>query len=49
MSQMWDIPRARTAIRAFPEDVRRELGKVIFDLQKGGSAGFIRRGPVRPR
>jgi len=28
-------PKARDAIRKFPEDVRRELGKVIFDLQKG--------------
>ena len=28
-------PKARDAIRAFPEDVRREFGKVIFDLQKG--------------
>ncbi len=28
-------PRAREAIREFPEDVRREFGKVIFDLQKG--------------
>jgi len=28
-------PKARDAIREFPEDVRRELGKVIFDLQKG--------------
>ena len=28
-------PKARVAIRAFPEDVRRELGKIIFDLQKG--------------
>ena len=27
--------RARAAIRDFPEGVRRELGKVIFDLQKG--------------
>jgi len=26
---------ARAAIRLFPEDVRRELGKAIFDLQKG--------------
>jgi len=26
---------ARDAIRTFPEDVRRECGKVIFDLQKG--------------
>ena len=28
-------PKARVALRSFPEDVRRELGKVIFDLQKG--------------
>ena len=28
-------PKARDAIRIFPEDVRREFGKVIFDLQKG--------------
>jgi phage-related protein len=28
-------PKARDAIRVFPEDVRRELGKIIFDLQKG--------------
>lgn len=27
--------KARVAIRGFPEDVRRELGKAIFDLQKG--------------
>jgi hypothetical protein len=27
-------PKARDAIRKFPEDVRREIGKVIFDLQK---------------
>ena len=28
-------PKARDAIRDFPEDVRREFGKAIFDLQKG--------------
>ena len=28
-------PKARSAIRDFPSDVRRELGKAIFDLQKG--------------
>ena len=28
-------PAALTAIRSFPEDVRLELGKAIFDLQKG--------------
>ena len=27
-------PKARDTIREFPEDVRREFGKVIFDLQK---------------
>lgn len=27
--------KARAAIRSFPEGVRRELGKAIFDLQKG--------------
>jgi phage-related protein len=26
---------AREAIRLFPKDVRRELGKAVFDLQKG--------------
>jgi len=28
-------PKARDSIRDFPEDVRREFGKAIFDLQKG--------------
>ena len=28
-------PKARDAIRKFPEELRREFGKVIFDLQKG--------------
>ena len=28
-------PKVREILRAFPEDVRRELGKIIFDLQKG--------------
>jgi phage-related protein len=28
-------PKAQDVIRDFPEDVRRELGKVILDLQKG--------------
>jgi hypothetical protein len=31
-------PKARDAIGEFPEDVRREFGKVIFDLQKGREA-----------
>ena len=28
-------PQARDTIRSFPTDVRRELGKAIFDLQAG--------------
>ena len=28
-------PGASAAIRYFPKDVRRELGKAIYDLQKG--------------
>ena len=28
-------PAASAAIRAFPEDVRQELGKAIYDFQKG--------------
>lgn len=28
-------PAAFTAIRLFPDEVRRELGKAIFDLQRG--------------
>ena len=27
--------KAREALQEFPEDVRREIGKAIFDLQKG--------------
>jgi phage-related protein len=33
-------PAARAAIRSFPDDVRRELGKAIFDLQKGEILGM---------
>ena len=28
-------PKARVALKSFPEEVRREFGKAIFDLQKG--------------
>lgn len=44
MSQFWDSahvkpayfhPAALEAIRAFPEDVQRAFGKVIYDLQLG--------------
>ena len=30
-------PKARDTIRDFPNDVRRELGKAIFDLQAGAN------------
>lgn len=33
-------PRVRQDIRAFPENVGREFGKAIFDLQKGNSLGM---------
>ena len=28
-------PKVKAILREFPEDVKRELGKAIFDLQKG--------------
>ncbi len=31
---------ARSVIREFPEEIRRELGKAIFDLQKGEKLGM---------
>jgi phage-related protein len=33
-------PAAIVAIRSFPADVRRELGKAIFELQKGVALGM---------
>lgn len=30
-------PKARATLKHFPEEVRRELGKAIFDLQKGNT------------
>ena len=33
-------PKARFAIQEFPNEVRRELGKAIFDLQKGNKLGM---------
>jgi phage-related protein len=33
-------PAAIAAIRLFPESVRKELGKAIFDLQKGELLGM---------
>ena len=32
--------KAKDEIRNFPEDVRREIGKAIFDLQNGRSIGM---------
>jgi phage-related protein len=49
MSQIWDTrevraaifhPAALEAIRSFPEEVRGELGKAIFDLQRGELLGM---------
>jgi phage-related protein len=40
-------PRARAAIREFPENVKRELGKAIFDLQKGERLGMPLSKPMR--
>jgi phage-related protein len=33
-------PKARGEIKAFPEEVRKELGKAILDLQKGHTLGM---------
>lgn len=33
-------PEALVTIRGFPDDVRRELGKVIYDLQRGERLGM---------
>ena len=33
-------PKARAVLQEFPEEVRRELGKAIFDLQKGERLGM---------
>jgi phage-related protein len=33
-------PKARDIIRGFPRELRRELGKVIFDLQVGAKLGM---------
>ncbi|MBA3766328.1 MAG: type II toxin-antitoxin system RelE/ParE family toxin [Acidobacteria bacterium] len=39
-------PKARDAIRDFPENVRREFGKVIFDLQKGAKLAMPLSRPI---
>ena len=33
-------PQAREVIKTFPTEVRKELGKAIFDLQKGYTLGM---------
>src|SRR5215510_14839580 len=33
-------PKAREVIKTFPKGVRKELGKAIFDLQKGHTLGM---------
>ena len=33
-------PKAREVIKTFPTEVRKELGKAIFDLQKGYTLGM---------
>ena len=39
-------PRAREVIKIFPEEVRKELGKAILDLQKGHALGMPLSRPV---
>ncbi len=41
-------PKARVALKRFPEGVRRELGKAIFDLQKGEKLSMPLSRPVPP-
>ena len=40
-------PKARAAIQEFPEEIRRELGKAIFDLQKGAVLHLPLSRPMR--
>ena len=39
-------PKARTEIRAFPEEIRKEIGKAILDLQKGHSLSMPLSRPI---
>jgi phage-related protein len=39
-------PKARDAIRGFPEVVRWEFGKAIFDLQKGAKLAMPLSRPI---
>jgi phage-related protein len=39
-------PAAIATIRSFPAEVRRELGKAIFDLQRGEALGMPLNRPM---
>ena len=39
-------PKARAVLRSFPDDVRREIGKTIFDLQKGAKLSMPLSRPI---
>lgn len=39
-------PKVREILRGFPEEVRRELGKIIFDLQKGAKLSMPLSKPI---
>ena len=47
MKQAVFHPKARATIREFPDDVKRELGKAIFDLQKGEKLGMPLSKPMK--
>jgi phage-related protein len=40
-------PTARLVLQEFPEEVRRELGKAIFDLQKGHKLSMPLSRPIK--
>lgn len=46
MKKMHWHPRVRLEVRGFPEDVRRELGYLLFRLQNGESLGFPASRPM---
>jgi phage-related protein len=40
MKAAWFHPKARDVISEFPIEIKRELGKAIFDLQNGSKLGM---------
>ena len=40
-------PKALKAIRKFPESVKKELGKAIYDLEKGESLSMPLSKPIK--